>query len=207
MTTRGSAISHSVLRIPGIVPSFGARRMRNSIPGRGPVLALGREPPKLSAMRQVLPVECRSFACPLQDLHREPPGRFGDPRFPGLVTPIRLPENCGKRGALAEGLRRARGEIVVTVDSDSMIERGALLAIAGPFRDPRVGAVAGKVAVHNRRANLIPRMLHVRFILSFDLLRSAQSVFRTVYCCPGALAAYRACVVLQVLCEWERQTF
>jgi len=128
-------------------------------------------------------------------------------RFPGLVTPIRLPENCGKRGALAEGLRRARGEIVVTVDSDSMIERGALLAIAGPFRDPRVGAVAGKVAVHNRRANLIPRMLHVRFILSFDFLRSAQSVFRTVYCCPGALAAYRACVVREVLCEWERQTF
>src|SRR6266567_2953233 len=32
-------------------------------------------------------------------------------RFPGLVTPIRLPENRGKRGALAEGLRRGRGEV------------------------------------------------------------------------------------------------
>ena len=32
-------------------------------------------------------------------------------RFPDLVTPIRLPENRGKRGALAEGFRRARGEI------------------------------------------------------------------------------------------------
>jgi hyaluronan synthase len=50
-------------------------------------------------------------------------------------------------------------------------------------------------------------MLHVRFILSFDFLRSAQSVFRTVYCCPGALAAYRASVVRQVLPAWERQTF
>src|SRR6266571_5145038 len=69
--------------LTGIAASFGTRRMRNSIPGRGPVLALGRESPKLSAMRQVLPVECRSFACPLQDFHREPPGRFGDPRFPG----------------------------------------------------------------------------------------------------------------------------
>ncbi|HEY6722240.1 MAG TPA: glycosyltransferase [Burkholderiales bacterium] len=128
-------------------------------------------------------------------------------RFPGLVTPIRLPANLGKRGALAEGFRRATGEIIVTVDSDSVIERGALLAIAGPFRDPRVGAVAGKVAVHNRRAGLIPRMLHVRFILSFDYLRSAQSVFRTVYCCPGALAAYRTSVVRQVLPAWERQRF
>lgn len=128
-------------------------------------------------------------------------------RFPGLVTPVRLPANLGKRGALAEGFRRATGELIVTVDSDSLIEREALLAIAGPFRDPRVGAVAGKVAVHNRRASLIPRMLHVRFILSFDYLRSAQSVFRTVYCCPGALAAYRASVVRQALPGWESQRF
>ena len=128
-------------------------------------------------------------------------------RFPDLVTPVRLDANQGKRGALAEGFRRARGEIVVTVDSDSLIERGTLLAMAGPFRDARVGAVAGKVAVHNRGNGLIPRMLHVRFILSFDFLRSAQSVFRTVYCCPGALAAYRARVVREVLPEWQGQTF
>ena len=87
-------------------------------------------------------------------------------RFPGLVTAIRLPENRGKRGALAEGFRRAQGEIVVTVDSDSVIERQTLLAIAGPFRDPRVGAVAGKVAVHNRLAGLIPRMLLAIMVVS-----------------------------------------
>ena len=128
-------------------------------------------------------------------------------RFPGRVTTVRLEKNRGKRGALAEAFRRAGGEIVVTIDSDSVIEPGTLLAIAGPFRDPRIGAVAGKVAVHNRRAGLIPRMLHVRFVLSFDFLRSAQSIFRTVYCCPGALAAYRLSVVHEVLEAWERQTF
>jgi len=128
-------------------------------------------------------------------------------RFGGLVTAVRLPHNQGKRAALAEGFRRARGEVLVTVDSDSLIEPQTLLAIAGPFRDPRIGAVAGKVSVHNRRAGLIPRMLHVRFVLSFDFLRSAQSFFRTVYCCPGALSAYRASVVREVLGEWEAQRF
>jgi len=128
-------------------------------------------------------------------------------QFPQLVTAVRLERNQGKRAALAAGFRRARGEIVVTVDSDSEIERQTLAAIAGPFRDPRIGAVAGKVAVHNRRAGLIPRMLHVRFVLSFDFLRSAQSFFRTVYCCPGALAAYRMSVVRAVLPQWERQRF
>jgi hyaluronan synthase len=128
-------------------------------------------------------------------------------RFPGLVTTVRLPHNQGKRAALAEGFRCASGEVLVTVDSDSVIEPQTLLAIAGPFRDARIGAVAGKVAVHNRRAGLIPRMLHVRFVLSFDFLRSAQSFFRTVYCCPGALSAYRASVVRKVLPEWEAQRF
>jgi hyaluronan synthase len=123
------------------------------------------------------------------------------------VSALRLERNQGKRAALAEGFRRAQGDIVVTVDSDSEIERQTLAAIAGPFRDPRVGAVAGKVVVHNRRAGLIPRMLHVRFVLSFDFLRSAQSFFRTVYCCPGALAAYRMTVVRQVLPQWEHQRF
>ena len=115
--------------------------------------------------------------------------------YPHLVTPFRFPKNRGKRAALEKGFRRARGEIVLTVDSDSMIERHTLLALAGPFRNPRVGAVAGKVVVYNQNQGIIPRMLQVRYVLSFDFLRAVQSTYGTVYCCPGALAAYRTSVV------------
>jgi hyaluronan synthase len=128
-------------------------------------------------------------------------------RHPGIVTALRMPRNGGKRAALAAGCRAARGEVLVTIDSDSAIEPGALLAMAGPFRDPGVGAVAGKVAVYNRSEGVLPRMLHVRFILSFDYLRSVQSTFGTVYCCPGALSAYRTRVFREVLPEWEGQRF
>jgi hyaluronan synthase len=126
---------------------------------------------------------------------------------PGLVTAVRFPANRGKRAALEAGFCRATGEIVVTIDSDSVIDRGALLALAGAFSNPRVGAVAGKVTVYNRRSGLLPRMLHVHFALSFDLLRAVQSVYGTVYCCPGALAAYRRSAVLAVLDDWRAQTF
>jgi hyaluronan synthase len=125
---------------------------------------------------------------------------------PGLVTAIRFPENRGKRAALEAGFRRASGDVVVTVDSDSVIDRSSLLALAGVFRNPRVGAVAGKVSVFNRRG-LLPRMLHVHFTLSFDLLRAVQSVYGTVYCCPGALAAYRRAAVREVLDDWKAQKF
>lgn len=126
---------------------------------------------------------------------------------PDLVQAIHLPVNAGKRAALAAGFARATGEILVTVDSDSLIERRALLAITGPFRDPRVGVVAGKVCVLNRFRSMLPRMLHVRFVLSFDFLRSVQSSYGTVYCCPGALSAYRASVIKPLVPEWLRQRF
>ncbi len=127
--------------------------------------------------------------------------------FPDLVRPFRLPHNSGKREALAMGFEHACGDVFVTIDSDSVIERNALLALAGPLRDPRVGAVSGRVGVYNRDGGLIPRMLHVRFILSFDMLRAAESGYRTVYCCPGALTAYRADLVRAVMNDWRNQRF
>ena len=128
-------------------------------------------------------------------------------RHPERVAALRLEHNQGKRAALAAGFRAARGAVLVTIDSDSVIDADALLSMAGPFRDPRVGAVAGKVAAYNRDRGFIARMLHVRYILSFDLQRRVQSTYRTVYCCPGALAGYRAGVVREVLEPWLAQRF
>jgi hyaluronan synthase len=128
-------------------------------------------------------------------------------RHSSVVTALRLERNQGKRAALAAGFRRARGSVLVTIDSDSVIEPDTLLAMAGPFRDPRIGAVAGKVTAYNRDKGWLPRMLHVRFILSFDFQRSVQSTYGTVYCCPGALAGYRASVVREVLDDWLEQRF
>jgi hyaluronan synthase len=127
--------------------------------------------------------------------------------YPKLVRTIRFAQNRGKRAALAAGFERARGEVVVTVDSDSLIEADTLLAIVGPFRDPSIGAVGGKVSVLNRFDSLLPRMVHVRYVLSFDFLRSAQSTYGAVYCCPGALSAYRLTLVRQVLPAWLQQQF
>ena len=133
---------------------------------------------------------------------QEAAARHGD-----RILTLRLERNQGKREALAAGFRRGSGEIFVTVDSDSIVSRSALLALAGPFASSHIGVVAGRVLVYNRREGLIPRMLHVRFTLSFDFLRAYQSTFGTVYCSPGALSAYRASAVRKVLEPWLKQQF
>ncbi len=127
-----------------------------------------------------------------------------------VVTPIHCSENRGKRWALWEGFRRGTGEVFVTVDSDSLIERNALREVVSPMvRDEQVGGVAGNVRVLNRTDALIPRMLAVRYVMTFDYKRAAQSMMAggTVLCVAGALAAYRRTALMPVLDEWLHQTY
>ena len=129
-------------------------------------------------------------------------------RYPELIQTIRFSQNRGKREALYVGFAHGTGDYFVTVDSDSVIEADTLSQIIAPMiKDSEVGAVAGNVKVYNRTANLITRMLWVRFVLSFDFLRASQSMYGFVFCTPGALSAYRREAVLPILEEWRHQTF
>lgn len=126
------------------------------------------------------------------------------------VQTIRLPANRGKRHALYEGFRRATGDILVTVDSDSLVDADALVELVSPLvRNPRIGAVAGNVRVLNKSDGLIPRMLDIRYLMTFDFKRAAQSVMSGggVLCVAGALAAYRRSAVEPVLNEWLHQNW
>jgi hyaluronan synthase len=108
------------------------------------------------------------------------------------VTIFQQPSNQGKRHALYRGFNLGTGEVFVTVDSDSIVENDTLRNLVSPFvTNKNCGAVAGNVRVLNNQKAIIPRMLNVSFVFSFEFIRSAQSVLGSVLCTPGALAAYR----------------
>lgn len=127
--------------------------------------------------------------------------------FPDLVRLLRFDGNRGKRAALEVGFRAATGDILLTVDSDSEVEPRTVREMVTPFLlDANIGGVAGRVAVLNRDS-LISRMLEVQYSLAFDFGRAAQSTYRAVACCPGALSAFRRELVVPFLAEWTGQTF
>ena len=127
--------------------------------------------------------------------------------FPSLVRLVKFSSNRGKRAALEAGFRDATGEIVITIDSDSEVEPKTIPEMVTPFlADAGVGGVAGRVAVLNRDTT-ISRMLEVQYALAFDFGRAAQSAYRTVACCPGALSAFRRAIIVPHLDEWTHQTF
>ncbi len=81
-------------------------------------------------------------------------------RYPNLVA-IKFSHNRGKRVAMAEGIRRASGEFLVFIDSDSCVEPDGLAYLMADFIDERVGAVVGSADVLNKTENWLTRMQQV----------------------------------------------
>lgn len=124
------------------------------------------------------------------------------------VEIYKQPKNMGKRHALYRGFKLGKGDIFITVDSDSVVKKDTLRNMVSPFvKKKECGAVAGNVRVLNNKKAIIPRMLSVSFTFSFEFVRSAQSVLGTVMCTPGALSAYRKDAVMNCLEDWINQTF
>ena len=123
------------------------------------------------------------------------------------VKALYLKKNAGKKHALSEAIRSSSSEIVVTVDSDSIIEKKAISNIVRPFVKKKIGAVAGNVRVKNITDGFIPQMMDIIFVFCYEFLRSSQSKCGTVLCTPGALSAYRRTAVLPVMDAWLDQRF
>lgn len=121
---------------------------------------------------------------------------------------INFRTNQGKRKALHAGIKKSKGEIIVTADTDSRIEKNAIKNLVLPLiKDQKTGAVAGRVEVLNEKENFLTRMLAIRYSISFNFGRAYQSVYGAVFCCPGALTAYRKEVLLKFIHRWVNQKF
>jgi len=126
--------------------------------------------------------------------------------YPRLQT-VRFESNRGKRHGMAAGARRATGEIVVYVDSDSFVRPDAVRRIVQGLADPEVGAVCGHAKVENASENFLTRMQEVRYYVAFRIVKAAESLFSTVTCCSGCLAAYRRRDLMKFLDVWLSQRF
>jgi cellulose synthase/poly-beta-1,6-N-acetylglucosamine synthase-like glycosyltransferase/peptidoglycan/xylan/chitin deacetylase (PgdA/CDA1 family) len=104
--------------------------------------------------------------------------------------------NEGKATALNTGLRRAKGEIVVALDADTLFAPQTLGALAHRFYDPRLGAVAGNAKVGNR-INIVTRWQALEYITSQNMDRRAFASLNCITVVPGAVGAWRRNLIEQ----------
>jgi biofilm PGA synthesis N-glycosyltransferase PgaC len=102
--------------------------------------------------------------------------------------------NGGKSIASNHGIMAARGQIVVTLDGDTLFEPQTIRMFARHFtaQDTKrpVGAVAGHVKVGNRRG-LLTMWQSLEYISGICVTRMGESVAGAISIVPGACAAWR----------------
>lgn len=123
------------------------------------------------------------------------------------LTVIHWEKNRGKRHAMAEGFRRATGEIVVQLDSDSYIVPATFRKLIELFSNPEIGAVSAHTDPANADENWITKMQAAYYFMAFRILKAAESTYGRVFCCSGCASAYRRFIIMPVLDQWLNERF
>jgi cellulose synthase/poly-beta-1,6-N-acetylglucosamine synthase-like glycosyltransferase len=114
-------------------------------------------------------------------------------RFKGIK--IFRKKQGGKASALNFGLKHAKGEIVVCIDSDSYPEKDALLKTI-PFFEKNVAAVTASVIVKNAKG-ILERLQELEYIM-VAWSRKLFEYLDAIYVTPGPMSLYRKDVLQKV---------
>jgi len=126
--------------------------------------------------------------------------------YPRLVV-VDWRKNKGKRHGMAEGFRKAKGEIIVQLDSDSYINPNTFRSLIKLFANSSVGGVSAHTDAVNADKNWLTRIQEAYYFVSFKIQKAAESTFHSVFCLSGCCSAYRKEIILPILDEFLQEKF
>ena len=106
----------------------------------------------------------------------------------GFVKFINFKQNHGKAHALNTGIKMAKGDLILTMDADSFINKNALNRMIEHFADKKVGAVAGVVRA-NKAGGILNRLQILEYFQQ-GFQRIIQGFFHAVLVLPGPISLY-----------------
>jgi cellulose synthase/poly-beta-1,6-N-acetylglucosamine synthase-like glycosyltransferase len=117
---------------------------------------------------------------------------------PKRVQAIKNPYNMGKRRGINNAVRHANAEIIVSVDSDVIVDANAVRRLIARFTRPSIAAVGGRVLVSNPHENWLTRMQTIKYYFGYEYLKNLERYFCSVMCLSGCLTAYRRHVLIEL---------
>jgi cellulose synthase/poly-beta-1,6-N-acetylglucosamine synthase-like glycosyltransferase len=116
----------------------------------------------------------------------------------GLVdTVICHGTRCGRSAAINAAARFASGELLLTVDADTVFEPDAVARLASIFSDPRVGGASCNIAIRNEGDSIWTGLQSVEYLMSISAGRSILDVVGAIACLSGACSMYRRDVFMR----------
>lgn len=124
------------------------------------------------------------------------------------IQVVHLDKNVGKKGALAEAVRIAKGSIYAFSDSDSTWAPNAIYKIVPIFiANPGVGAVSGHTRALNAKTNLLTKAQDAWYEGQYSVRKAFESVFGSITCVSGPLAVFRKEAIYNFMPAWEHDSF
>jgi len=120
-----------------------------------------------------------------------------------------LPVNLGKKHAIKEAIKIAKGEFYFFMDSDCNMATDAITNAVKIFlSDKEIGAITAHGRVRNaEKGNLLEKIQDVWFDGQYRILKGMESSFSSLTCCSGALSAFRREAVKQYMDKWANDRF
>jgi cellulose synthase/poly-beta-1,6-N-acetylglucosamine synthase-like glycosyltransferase len=129
-------------------------------------------------------------------------------RYPKQFTLLRNENSTGKKRALVKASAAALGDYFVFTDSDCVLDGEAVEHIMQGFlRDPRIGALSGDARALNAGSNLLTKIQDTWYDGQFSVWKATESVFGSVSCVSGPLAAFRREAIWNYLPAWAEDSF
>ena len=124
------------------------------------------------------------------------------------VIIIDLDKNVGKKKAIAEGLKIAKGEIFVFTDSDCVIAPDSISKMIEVFLvHENVGAVSGHGRALNSSENLLTKVQDSWYETQYSVKKAFESVYGSVCCVSGPLAVFRKSAIYNYIPAWINDKF
>lgn len=113
----------------------------------------------------------------------------------------------GKREALADGIKAAKGEVVALIDSDTIWNDSTLKNALAPFSDGKIGGVATRQSVLETKTiaqKLFSIRLEQRYWDEIPFLATAEDI---LVCLSGRTALYRKKALMPILDQMVNEKF
>jgi biofilm PGA synthesis N-glycosyltransferase PgaC len=119
-------------------------------------------------------------------------------KHPSWLKVVHLKENKGKANALNMGILISKGQFLVTIDADCLLDKEAINWFAWHLLShPRVGAITGNPRVWNR-TSLLAKIQTGEYATIIGLIKRTQRILGKILTVSGVIAAYRKSALLDV---------
>jgi len=125
---------------------------------------------------------------------------------PTKIIAHRSEVNLGKVHAQAWGFLYTQSDLIMTVDSDGVMNDNALEELVKVFAsDEAVGSAVGYIASHNLESGFVTKVQDMNYSGAFSVGRASQSVLNSVVVCSGAMSLHRRSIVIENMEDYLKE--